>query len=86
MGGNVSEIEISHEHYIFDGWYTESGYAGDNEWNLSSDKVIGNLNLYTKWYMDFDQELFDPGNYILRDDGEFVVETAQVMKIQTACS
>ncbi|MCL2138619.1 MAG: InlB B-repeat-containing protein, partial [Treponema sp.] len=74
MGGNVSEIEISHEYYTFDGWYTDSVYTEIDKWTLASDKVTSNLNLYAKWYIDVDQELFDPGTYVLRYDGKFVLK------------
>lgn len=33
--------------YVFNGWYKESTFK--NAWNLSTDKVTGNITLYARW-------------------------------------
>lgn len=43
----TAPAEPTRERYTFQGWYKEAGCV--NQWNFSSDRIIGDTTLYAKW-------------------------------------
>lgn len=38
---------LNEEGYVFDGWYSDSDF--ENEWNVATGKIQGDMTLYAKW-------------------------------------
>lgn len=47
VGDTLQSVSTTREDFAFVGWYTDS--ALENEWDLATDQVEGNMTLYAKW-------------------------------------
>ena len=59
-GQTVSAADPSREGYVFDGWYTDANLT--EAWDIGTDKVKSDLNLYAAWDRDTGDTIQEPGN------------------------